>query len=210
MVEKPAPGDHGPGEASAFTSSDLAFSELWDVFRRLKGSANGAEGVLGQVDPVVFMIRRRILEDAVKSLLHASARLRSLSMDNKKLLAKRLSNAVWKGYLLALAEAEYNAVPFRSRAMMDFNYLWGVFQGLIRGFEHAMAHTPELPVPVARALAEIQSRESEKLQEQLGAAGMSAIVGPQGEEKLLFAAVGGLVLMGYMVLKAQRKAIGAE
>lgn len=213
MVEKPgSPDPTGASGAASFASSDLAFAELWDTFRRLKASANGSDGVLGRVDPVVFLIRRRILEDCLKALLLRSGRLRSLSMDHKKLLARRLSNAVWKGYLLAMADAELNGPPFATRAMMDYNYLWSVFAGLMRGFEGTTTTTTvaELEPPVARALAEIQQRETDRLQEQMGAAGMGAVVGPHGEERLLFASVGGLVLQGFLILKAQRKAMGAE
>jgi hypothetical protein len=210
MVEKPGSTDPlSAAEGASFAASDLAFAELWDTFRRLKSGANGADGVLGKVDPVVFLIRRRILEDCLKGLLLRSTHLRSLSMDHKKLLAKRLSNAVWKGYLLAMADAELNGPAISSRAMMDYNYLWSVFTGLMKGFETSSGTVPELEAPVARALAEIQQRETDKLQEAMGAAGMGAVVGPQGEEKLLFASVGGLVLQGFLILKAQRKAMGA-
>src|ERR1043166_4849213 len=96
MVEKTGPMGPTLASASAGLASDVAFAELWDVYRRLKAGAAGNESVLGRVDPVVFLMRRRILEDCLKGLLARSTQLRSLSMDQKKLLAKRLSNTVWK------------------------------------------------------------------------------------------------------------------
>jgi hypothetical protein len=208
MVEK----SQGPTLASdsAGLASDVAFAELWDVYRRLKAGAAGNESVLGKVDPVVFLMRRRILEDCLKGLLARSAPLRSLSMDQKKLLAKRLSNTVWKGYLLALAHNEISGETLPTRAMMDYTYLWGVFSNLMKACEPSFASAAPLEPAVARSLAEVQSRDTEKLQEALGAVGAGSVVGSQGEEKLLFAAVGGLVLMGFMIWRAQRKALGAE
>ena len=201
-------------------ASDAAFAELWDVFRRLKSSASGghagqdqatrAQSVLSNVDPVVFLLRKRILEDCLKGLLARSAPLRSLSMDQKKLIAKKLSNTVWKGYLIALAHQEMNNLVLPTRALMDFTYLWGVYSNLMKACEPSFTSAAPLDPAVARALAEVQSRDTEKLQEALGASGAGSIVGSQGEEKLIFAAMGGLVLMGFMIWKAQRKALGAE
>lgn len=211
MGNKTGPEGSGPAsETAAGVPPDAAFSELWEAFRRLRSSASGTDGVLGRVDPVVFMMRKRILEDCLKGLLARSAPLRSLSMEHKKLLGKRLSSTVWKGYLLALAHQEVNCISLPARAMMDYTYLWGVFSNLMKTCEPSFTSSAPLEAPVARALAEVQSRDTEKLQEALGAVGAASIVGSRGEEKLIFAAVGGLVLMGFMIWKAQRKAIGAE
>ena len=210
MVDWSGPQGPTPASDSAGLASDVAFAELWDVYRRLKAGAAANESVLGRVDPVVFLMRRRILEDCLKGLLASSPRLRSLSMDLKKLLAKRLSGSVWKGYLLALAHNEISGATLPTRAMMDYNYLWSVFSNLMKACEPSFTSAAPLEPAVARALAEVQSRDTEKLQESLGAAGAAAVVGSQGEEKILFAAVGGLVLMGFMIWRAQRKALGAE
>lgn len=189
---------------------DVGFAQLWEIYRRYKGKASGTDSVLGRVDPVVFLMRKRILEDCLKGLLARSAPLRSLSMECKKTLGRHLSGTVWKGYLIALAHQEQHGLALNARSMMDYNYLWGVFSNLMKSVEPSFTSSSPLDPAVARALAEVQSRDTEKLQEELGAAGAGSIVGSQGEEKLLFAAVGGLALMGFMVWKAQRKAIGAE
>lgn len=211
MGNKTGPEGSGPThEPPAGVPPDVAFAELWEAFRRLKSTPAGSDGVLGRVDPVVFMMRKRILEDCLKGLLSRSAPLRSLSMENKKLLGKKLSNTVWKGYLLALAHQEVRGLTLNSRAMMDYTYLWGVYSNLMKACEPSFTSAAPLDAAVARGLAELQSRDTERIQEALGAVGAGSIVGSQGEEKLLFAAVGGLALMGFMIWKAQRKAIGAE
>ena len=200
-----------PGTASPDTvTPEQAFAHLWEIYRRLKAKATGDDNVLGRVDPVVFLMRKRILEDCLKGLLARSAPLRSLTMENKKVLGKRLSATVWKGYLLALAHQEMHGLALNARSMMDYNYLWSVFSNLMKSTEPSFTSSSPLDPAVARALAEIQSRDTDKLQEELGAQGAGSVAGSQGEEKLLFAAMGGLVLMGFMIWKAQRKAIGAE
>ena len=237
------------GEQPASLPVD-AFDDLWEAFRSIRTRTSGSGGLLARVDPVVFLIRQRILEDTLKGLLLKSSGIRGLSMDHKKLLARRFSNGVWKGYLMGLAVQEVGRMPAPARAMMDFKYLWSVFNGLLKGYQESFAGTglrsgvgkpagkgsgkaaagtdfpgpglpggslagagalcalPDLDPPVARALAELQRRETEKLEDELGAAGAGPVVTADGS--LLFAATGGLVLMGFLVWKAQRKALGLE
>jgi hypothetical protein len=187
----------------------IPFDALWESYRRLKAGPGGPAGLLGRIDPAVFLLRRRILSDCLKGLLLKSPRIRALTMEHKKLLARHLSSTVWKGYLLALAYQDELADVRTGRSMLDQRYLSGVFFGLMKGADE-LACLESLDPCVSQGLARIQAHDADKLSDQLAAAGARSVVAPEGERRLLFAALGGLALMGFMIWKAQIKALGAE
>ncbi|MBI4859856.1 MAG: hypothetical protein HY815_06280 [Candidatus Riflebacteria bacterium] len=201
----------GPAPASE-PLSDLArqFQDLWDRFQKLRGAPGGGSRVLSRVDPAVFIVRQKVLANCLKGLFLKSPRIRALPMEHKKVLARRLSNAVWKGYLLALAHQEIVSPEARDHGLVDSSYLWSTFSRLMDGRTEPEGSLDGLPQAVVRALAEIQSLESVRLEDEMGSSGAGSIVGPAGESKLLTAALGGLILMGFMIWLAQRRALGVD
>jgi len=199
----PAGGPSGPNPPDR-----LCFSDLWDCFHRLKAGPGGVNRLLEQVDPAVIFVRRQVLQDCLKGLIRKSPSFRALGIEHKKVLGQRLSNVVWKGYLLGLAfqELVYPGAP-RGR-LVDRAYMTGLFRRLMDGRSEPSASVSGLDQSVVRALAEIQNLESMRLEDQMVAAGAGAIVGPKGDLPLLRSAVGGLALMGFMIWVAQRKALG--
>jgi hypothetical protein len=219
---------------------DQEFDELMDGFRKLKEAKGTSSGVMGKVDPAIFLVRRKVIEAALKDLLHRSAAVRTLSMDLKKMVGKRLANAVWKGYLLGLAwQDRLGNAPKRS--MVDATYLWSVYQELLSqpqdvqepsdlgpeaetemGIDvlptNAVRLTPDgmrppvaLDSAVTKALSRIQYAEAQSLTGQLAAAGASAAVNHGTSDGcLLENVVGELAMKGFMIWKAQQRALGTE
>jgi hypothetical protein len=220
---------------------DQEFDELMDGFRKLKEGKGSPSGVMGKVDPAVFLVRRKVIEAALKDLLHRSAAVRTLSMDLKKMVGKRLANAVWKGYLLGLAWQErLGNAPKRS--MVDATYLWSVYQELLRQPLEAKKEVTDLgpeaetemgidvlptnevrlipdgmrpPVTldaaVTKALSRIQYAEAQTLSGTLAAAGAGAAVNHgTSDGSLLENVVGELAMKGFMIWKAQQRALGTE
>lgn len=180
--------------------------ELWRRFQTLKSSPGGAKQVLGQVDPAVFVLRRRILTDSLKGLWNRSPLIRLLSMEQKKILAGRLSNVVWKGYLLALAYQELVCPSPTMVPLVDAAYLSGVFRRLADRHKDPQESLARLDGRVVRSLTELQTIEVNRLEDLLAEAGAGAVV--KDEAALLRAAIGGLALMGFLIWVAQRKALG--
>lgn len=197
-------------------SSPPLAEEIWGVpgdrlreaLARLWAPGGVPREVSSRVDPAIFSIRRRILEEELKALL-ADPALRALPMDSKRALARRMAKAVWRGYLLAVAHEEATGTAGPRACLVDPTYLWEVFRGVTDG-DSASRHSRALEADpsLAQAIASVETAQLDHLRSEIGT--VSAVQSPAAADpwQRLGTTLRRLATRGFLIRVAQREALG--
>lgn len=175
------------------------FAALWSCYTELRSAGAVRRHTLGSLDPAAFTLRKAILERRIRGLL-AEPDVNRIALEAKQRAVRRLSRALWKGYLLALAEERATGRPVLStHRYVEAGHLsssWKRVQAACAADPEAFPASPT----VLRALELIGRYEQGRLLQEIGS-------GDAGTASLA-EAVRAVVWDGYLAAVAQRACLG--